>query len=115
MGARVLPDRIPAEVRSQLDRLKMLFCDGLFTYESFTFADRASYRVLEVPLKVRFLEHYDRQLPITCEGVVEPRAVSSFRKAHARLAAPGAAPTLLLTRHPPSVPPLPTPRPRPRP
>jgi len=63
MDALVLPDRIPADVRSQFDKLKTLFCDGLFTYESFTFADRDSYRALEVALKVRFLEHYDRQLP----------------------------------------------------
>jgi hypothetical protein len=100
MDALVLPDRIPADVRSQFDKLKTLFCDGLFTYESFTFADRDSYRVLEVALKVRFLEHYDRQLPITHEGVVETRAVSSFREVHELLGGRRADRTVILTGHP---------------
>src|SRR5260370_12306519 len=102
MDGVVVPDRIAGDVGWQFDRLKMLFCDGLFTYESFNFADRDSYRVLEVALKVRFLKHYDRQLPITCEGIVETRAVSSFRELHERLRARRADRTLILTHPPPS-------------
>lgn len=65
MDALVLPERVPADVRGQFDKLKTLFCDGLFTYDSFTFADRDSYRVLEVALKIRFVEHIQGQLRIT--------------------------------------------------
>lgn len=38
--------------------------------------------MLGVALKVRFLEHYDRQLPITRKGAMETLAMSSFREVH---------------------------------
>jgi hypothetical protein len=100
MDALVLPDRIPADVRAQFDKLKALFCDGLFTYDSFTFADRDSYRVLEVALKVRFLEHYDRRLPITRDDVAETFTVGSFREVHELLGTPNTDQELVLTGHP---------------
>jgi hypothetical protein len=78
MNAFVLPADIPSGVTSQFDKLKAMFCDGLFRYESFTQADRDTYRILEVALKARFLEHYGRELPVIVEGNPESRTVGSF-------------------------------------
>lgn len=100
MDALVLPDRIPSDVRAQFDKLKALFCDGLFTYDSFTFADRDSYRVLEVALKVRFLEHYDRQLPITRDDLAETYSVGSFGEVHELLGKRSKDQKVILAGHP---------------
>lgn len=56
--------------------------------------------MLEVALKVRFLEHYDRQLPITRKGAMETLAMSSFREVHELLGGPSAERTVILTAHP---------------
>jgi hypothetical protein len=78
MDALVLPADIPSGVTSQFGKLKAIFCDGLFRYDSFTQAERDSYRVLEVALKERFLEHYRHQLPVKVDGRPETRSVGAF-------------------------------------
>jgi hypothetical protein len=100
MGALVLPDQIPPDVRAQFEKLKALFSDGLFKYESFTFADRDSYRVLEVALKVRFLEHYGRQLPITRDGHADLYPVASFGDVYELFSGRSKHPRVRLVGHP---------------
>src|SRR5207245_2673399 len=79
----VSPLDVPSSVRDQFDRLRQLFRDGLFTYDSFTNVDRESFRVLEVALKVRLLHHYNGVLPITMDGQPTRRDVASFHDVRA--------------------------------
>lgn len=62
-----LPLAVPATVRAQFGKVVRLYADGLFTYEHFTGVSREAHRVLEVALKVRFLEHYADGVPIASE------------------------------------------------
>ena len=78
MEPLVLPDDVDPGVRSQSEKLKRLFCDGLFRYEGFTQAERESYRIIEVAVKARFLSHYQSRIPIDVAGVSHERPVTSF-------------------------------------
>jgi len=100
MAPFVLPADIPSGVTSQFDKLKALFCDGLFRCESFTQADRDTYRILEVALKARFLEHYSRELPVIAEGHLESRTVGSFDDVYKMFAGRGPGEKTVLNAHP---------------
>ena len=63
MAELTLPEEVPDVVHRPWDKLRSLYCDGLFAYDNFTRAEREAYRVLEVRLKVRFLSHYDNEIP----------------------------------------------------
>jgi hypothetical protein len=78
MAALPLPAEVPAEVSKQWDSLKELYREGLFSYQSFTRVEREAPRILEVALKVRFLEHYRREIPVVVEGVDAIRVVRTF-------------------------------------
>jgi hypothetical protein len=78
MAALPLPAEAPAEVSKQWDRLKELYVEGLFSYQNFTRVEREAPRVLEVALKVRFLEHYRREIPIVVDAVEAIRVVRTF-------------------------------------
>jgi hypothetical protein len=77
---------VPETVRSQFIKLKALYVDGLFSYDSFTRAERDAYRVLEVALKVRFLEQYTNRIPLVIAGTTTPTAVRTFEEVHERVA-----------------------------
>jgi hypothetical protein len=81
-----LGDRVPKPVRSQFQKLKGTYLDGLYRYEHFTAAERDSYRVLEVALKTRFLEHYGRQIPLVIDGNERVVAVHRFEDVRGRVA-----------------------------
>jgi len=81
MDALQLGEAVPAPVRSQFGKLRALYGSGLHSYESFTHAEREAYRVLEVALKIRFLEHYENQVPVTTDGkarLIECRRVDDL-------------------------------------
>jgi len=78
MAELTLPAEVPVTVRDQFDRLKDLYRAGLFTYEHFTHAERDAYRVLEVALKVRFVQHYADGLPLITDSGTQVRQVSSW-------------------------------------
>jgi hypothetical protein len=78
---------VPEQVRSQFEKLKALYRNGLYSYESFTHAERDAYRVLEVALKVRFLEHYRHQVPVIVarrQQVIECRTFGELQPVLAR-------------------------------
>ncbi len=78
--AELIPSaEVPIAVCGQFERLKNLCRAGLFTYESFTHAERDAYRVLKVALKVRFVQHYANGLPLVNNSGAEQRPVSSWR------------------------------------
>src|SRR5258708_33927306 len=84
-----LPTAVPTDVRREFEKVVRLYGDGLFTYDNYTSASREAHRVLEVALKVRFLEHYAAGVPLTIAGAAEaatPRKSVCPRK---RLAPPG--------------------------
>lgn len=80
-----LPEHVSTEVRSQFNKLRALYRDGVFTYDNFTRADRDAYRVLEVALKVRFLDHYQSVVPVVVDGRDDRREVRSFHDVNALL------------------------------
>src|SRR5258708_15102931 len=63
-----LPTAVPTDVRREFEKVVRLYGDGLFTYDNYTSASREAHRVLEVALKVRFLEHYAAGVPLTIAG-----------------------------------------------
>ncbi|HXA29280.1 MAG TPA: hypothetical protein VN193_11105 [Candidatus Angelobacter sp.] len=73
-----LGERVPESVRGQFEKLKGTYRDGLYRYDHFTTAERESYRVLEVALRVRFLEHYDLQVPLVVNGQRKVIPVQKF-------------------------------------
>jgi hypothetical protein len=77
----VLGERVPDSVCNQFKDLVSAYRDGLFRYKTFTDLDRDSYRVLEVALKARFLEHYDRRLPLAKDREERNVEVSDFEGA----------------------------------
>ncbi len=82
MGELELGDRVPGSVRSQWAKLQRTYVDGLFIYEHFTAAERDAYRVLEIALKARFLEHYEYRIPLDVADkreIVEVRSFEAFR------------------------------------
>ena len=72
------PAAVPQEVRSQFGKVLRLYADGLFTYDNFTIASREAHRVLEVALKVRFLEHYAGGVPLVVNGEPQVRPLGTF-------------------------------------
>jgi hypothetical protein len=78
MDAMPLPPEVPPEVGGPWAKLQRLYCSGLFDYEAFTHVARDAHRVLEIALKMCFLEHYQRRIPVTADGRLEVRDVRSF-------------------------------------
>jgi hypothetical protein len=78
MDAMPLPPEVPPEVGGPWAKLQRLYCSGLFDYEAFTHVERDAHRVLEIALKMCFLEHYQRRIPVTADGRLEVRDVRSF-------------------------------------
>ena len=78
MGALQFGELVPASVCSQFGRLKTLYLAGLFSYHSFTYAEREAHRILEVALKLRFLEHYDNRVPLVRKGQEHTITATSF-------------------------------------
>jgi hypothetical protein len=77
---------VPETVRSQFIKLKALYSDGLFSYDSFTRAERDAYRVLEVALKVRFLEYYRYRIPLVIADTTTATEVQTFEQVRERVA-----------------------------
>src|SRR5205085_1714063 len=63
-----LPAVVPESVRAQFGSVLKQYADGIFTYENYTSVCREADRVLEVALKVRFLEHYADGVPLRVDG-----------------------------------------------
>lgn len=80
-----LPDAVPASVRSQFAKALRMYADGVFTYDNFTTAPREAYRVLELALKARFLEHYAAGVALTSDGADELVVVREFEEVRQRL------------------------------
>lgn len=80
-----LPEVVPASVRSQFAKVLRMYADGVFSYDNFTAAPREAHRVLEVALKVRFLEHYAAGVPLVSNGSDELVMVRKFEEVHPRL------------------------------
>jgi hypothetical protein len=80
-----LPDVVPATVRSQFAKVLRLYADGVFTYENFTAAPREAHRVLEIALRVRFLEHYAAGVPLVVKGADETVMFHDFEGVGHRL------------------------------
>src|SRR5438309_8084728 len=78
MAALPLPVNVSADITKQWESLKELYRDGLFSYKNFTRVEREAPRLLEVALKVRFLEHYRREIPIEVNGVGATRVARTF-------------------------------------
>jgi hypothetical protein len=78
MGALQFADSVPVSVCSQFERLKSLYLAGLFSYPSFTHAEREAHRILEVALKLRFLEHYGNRVPLVRKDQERTITVTSF-------------------------------------
>ncbi len=84
-----LPTAVPTDVRREFEKVVRLYGDGLFTYDNYTSASREAHRVLEVALKVRFLEHYAAGVPLTiagAAGLAHPRNFDELRQRLARKA-----------------------------
>ena len=75
-----LPVAVPEAVRAQFAKVLRLYSDGLFAYDHFTTASREAHRVLEVALKVRFLEHYADGVPLVTEGAERRVRVSTVEE-----------------------------------
>jgi hypothetical protein len=78
-----LPAVVPMDVRDQFDKVLRLYADGVFSYDNYTTASREAHRLLEVALKVRFLEHYRDGVPLVRAGEVEfvrPRTFDDLRQ-----------------------------------
>src|SRR5258708_38743682 len=73
-----LPTAVPTDVRREFEKVVRLYGDGLFTYDNYTSASREAHRVLEVALKVRFLEHYAAGVPLTIAGAAGPAHPPNF-------------------------------------
>lgn len=78
MAHLTLPETVPASVQSQFEKVKDLYRAGLFQYDNFQTAARDAHRVIEVALKVCFVNHYSSGLPlvVSTERVVE--AITSW-------------------------------------
>jgi len=82
-GLLALPAAVPETARDQFAKVLRLYSDGLFTYDNFTSASREAHRVLEIALKVRFLEHYADGVPLVSDGgeqCVHVRTFEEFRR-----------------------------------
>src|SRR5216683_6272593 len=66
-----LPPAVPKDVRGEFAKVVHHYADGLFVYDNYTSASREAHRVLEVALRVRFLEHYAAGVPLVIAGVEE--------------------------------------------
>ncbi len=80
-----LPASVPAGVSKQFDKVLRLYADGMFAYENYTTASREAYRILEVALKIRFLEHYLVGVPLLRGGTLELVHARNFDDVRARL------------------------------
>jgi hypothetical protein len=85
MNRLVLSDDVRATVRSQFEKLKELYRNGLYLYASFTHAERDAYRVLETALKVRFLDHYARDIPTSVNGLQQTVQCQNFKEVRDRV------------------------------
>jgi hypothetical protein len=86
MDAVQLGELVPVSVRSQFERLKTLYLAGLFSYHSFTYAEREAHRILEVALKLRFLEHYGNRVPLIRKGEERTIPATSFNEVRSLVA-----------------------------
>lgn len=80
-----LPVVVPAKVRDHFAKAVRMYTDGLFTYDNFTSASREAHRVLEVALKVRFLEHYASGVPLLTNGVERLMQARTFEDVRRRV------------------------------
>lgn len=100
MAALTLPAEVPTEVRNPWDCLRELYVDGLFAYQNFTRVERDAPRILEVALKVRFLDHYRRAIPVVVARVEAIKSVRTFNDVDALFGGRGGAERITLAGHP---------------
>lgn len=80
-----LPEAVPAGVRAQFAKALRLYADGVFTYENFTTVQREAHRLLEVALRVRFVEHYAAGIPLSVQGTDQVVVLCDFEGVERRL------------------------------
>lgn len=80
-----LPAAIPQDIRGEFAKVVRHYADGLFAYDNYTSASREAHRVLEVALKVRFLEHYTAGVPLSVDGAEEIAHPRNFDELRHRL------------------------------
>lgn len=73
------PD-VPETVRSYFELSRKLHTYGYFVYEFFTEASFRAYFAVELALKVRFLQEYNSQIPLTnrTTGAIETLTVANY-------------------------------------
>ncbi len=80
-----LPAAVPESVRGEFAKVVRHYADGLFDYNNYTSAFREAHRVLEVALKIRFLEHYVAGVPLVTAGVEKIAHPKNFDELRQRL------------------------------
>lgn len=63
-----LAEDVPPEVRDNFERARKLHLHGVLEYEFFTAASDYSLLVLEGALRLRFVSHYDHEIPLVGNG-----------------------------------------------
>ncbi|HVC07358.1 MAG TPA: hypothetical protein VND98_07240 [Solirubrobacterales bacterium] len=78
IASAVPVDAVPDQIRQNFERARRLHLYGVLEYEFFTAASDYALLVLESALRVRFLSHYDNEIPVSRRGQGEALNAESF-------------------------------------
>jgi hypothetical protein len=81
----VLVNEVPSEVRSNFERVRKTYLNGLMEYDLFTVADDDARLILEGALRVRFMTYHEGQITVIRNGNTKVISGSSFDDLYRRV------------------------------